>query len=293
MKEIIATRIDFNADEKEVKRYVYYRAIRDSLDNVLEETEFDEDTGVIHKWVYKFTESGELIESVKYGPSDELIERQTEIKDENNDVVKSLSEFGDGTMMITEFVRGDTGLVEEEIITNEEGDLLGRKTYLMDRFGNTKATIETDPDGNELSKVESSYNENSMFPYEDRYYTDGKLEFIEITKYNDQGYWTEILRSDPDNTKIEHTVYEYDKLMNVTKKTIRNFKDDSERIEESVYANKHKLVLFTIKINGYPVHEKKVTYDQTGKKICDEIWEKDYDGRFLSHIKCIYETRDI
>jgi hypothetical protein len=101
------TLLDLNKKEKESFQFKIYTI--DSKGQTLDETEFDSNSNIVCKRIYRYFEDGEVEEYIEYDPFDELLERHIHVKNEYGEIDRIKYEFSGGHKSIKQFSFTDLG----------------------------------------------------------------------------------------------------------------------------------------------------------------------------------------
>jgi hypothetical protein len=152
MEKWIITKIELDIDKKELNEYLFKSFTIDSKGNTLDETEFDSDSNVVCKRIYRYFETGEMKEFVEFDPLDSLLERQSYSKDDSGVIYKTEIEYAD-----------------KATVRNEDGEITGYEIYVYDDEGNVIQEKEQDEQFNDIFKYIKTYDENGLLNNEKRY----------------------------------------------------------------------------------------------------------------------------
>ena len=263
MENWIVTKIELDVDKNEIGRFVFKEYTADSEGNILDETEFNSDSTVANKRIYRYFENGAVKDYVEYDQMDELLERHTYVQNESGEVDKIIYEYGDGHKTVKEFSYTDLGLGDRATLKDENGSIAGYETYILDEAGQVLEHIETDYDHNEISKCVKVYNEDGLVTHEEEF-VDGKLK--------------------------ESVTYFYCARGHMIKKIINNVIDKYEVREEYTYDDRGNMVHNMSWQNGVLVFENKCAYDADDNLVTEEFFEIDYwQKRITRHEKLIHQ----
>lgn len=265
MESWIVTKIELDVDKNEIGRFVFKEFTADSAGNVIDETEYNPDSTVANKRIYRYFDTGEVKDFVEYDPMDQLLERHTYVANDSGDVDKIIYEYGDGRKIIKEFNYTDLGFADKATLKNENNSITGYETHILNEAGQLVEYIETDSNNSETARCVKSYHENGL-PAHDEQFTDGVL--------------------------TETITYFYCEKGNMIRKIIRNKIDNYEVIEEYTYDD-HGNMLHNINIqNGVVVFENKCSYDAENNLIAEEYFEINFwEKRISRHEKLIHERK--
>ncbi|MBL4593766.1 MAG: hypothetical protein JKX68_08135 [Flavobacteriales bacterium] len=88
MQNRITTKIELDRNKNELNRFIYKSFTIDSNDYIIDETEYDTDSNIVCKIIYRYFDTGEVNEYIEYNPLDELLERHTYFKNDSGDIDK-------------------------------------------------------------------------------------------------------------------------------------------------------------------------------------------------------------
>lgn len=263
MENWITTKIVLNTNKEEVFQFQFRTFTTDSNDNILEESEYDEDTNLVNRKIYSFYENGQVKEYIEYDPLENLIERHKHIRNELDEVYKIEFEYADGHKSIKEFFYTDLGNADKAVIRDEKGEITGYEIYVFDDLGNVKEEIELDSDQNEVMKYERTYLPNGKIKIQ-KQFRDGVLYSKESFRYdvNDREIEKIFKHTDDNNTVIDQ--YQYDERGNM------------------IYACSHQ--------NGVLFFENKCKYSIDNRLIEEEFFELDYwQKKIIRHERLVNE----
>jgi len=256
------TKIKLDRDKNEVDRYLFKEFTVDAKGNVLDETEYNDDSSVACKRIYRYFKDGTVSEYVEYDPFDELIERHEYVENESGDIEKIIYEYGDAHKTIKEFHFRDLGLADTATLYDEHGEVMGYETYVLNEDGQIIEQIEANSENVEIVKFLKVYDEagNSI---KEKKFVEGKL--VEIIEYT------------------------YDANGNVKTKITSNITQGFQAIDEYKYDDIGNMVHNTTLQNNFLVFENKCTYDENNKLLTEEFFEIDYwEKRITRHEKLIH-----
>ena len=263
MESWITTKIELDVNKNEINRFLFKNYTVDSNGNTLDETEYDSESNVVCKRIYRYFDTGEIKEYIDYDPFDELLERHYYTKNVSGEVDRFEFEFAGGQKLIKEFSFTDIGNADKATIKDENGQITGFEVFILDEQGRVKEEIELDSENNEISKYEKTYDENGMLKFE-KHYRDGIL-------FNEESF-------------------EYDEKGNLLKKNHRNHPDNFEVIDNYQFDIKNNMIYNSSKQNGVLVFENKCGYDENNNLISEEFFELDFwEKRIVRHEILIHE----
>ncbi len=265
MKHWITTKITLDVNKYETSRILYKTRTVDSNGYTLDETEYDAESNVVCKRIYRYFDTGEVKEYIEYDPSDELLERHIYSKDESGEICTQEMEFHGGEKTIKEFSFTDIGNADKATIRDENGEIIGYELYLLDESGRLQAEIELDSENNEISKYERFFDDFDRLKH-GKHYIDGNLSKMES--------------------------FEYDSKGNVIKKEETNYIDNFTITENYEYDQSNRMICNTSYQDGRLVFENNCEYDEFGDLISEEFFELDYWGKqVVRHEKLIHEVQ--
>jgi len=265
MDNWITTKIELDTDKNEINRFHFKTFTMDSNGNTLDETEYDSDSNIVCRRIYRYHDTGEVKEYFEYDPFDELLERHCYYKNSNGDFNRHEFEFSGGQKSIKEFSFTDIGNADKATIKDENGEITGFEVYILNDQGQTIEEIELDADNNEISKFEKSYSDNGLLKHE-KQFQNGELFNAEAFEYDSQG--------------------------NVVKKIQRNYIDNFEVIDEYTFDSRNNMIYNSSHQNGVLVFENKCGYDSNNNLISEEFFELDFwERRIVRHEKLIHELK--
>lgn len=257
MDKWITTKIELDANKKEIDRYHFKSFTVNSKGNILDESEYDPESNVICKRIYRYYDTGEVKAYIEYDSWDELLERHSYDKNTSGDFDRHEFEFSGGQKLIKEFNFTDIGNVDKATIRNENGEIVGYEIYKLDEQGRVIEEIELDADNNEILRYEKNYLDSGELNFE-KQFQDGKL-------FNGESF-------------------EYDKNGNVVKKIHRNYIDNFEVIDDYHFDKNNHMIYNSSHQNGVLVFENKCRYDENDNLILEEFFELDFwERRIVRH----------
>jgi hypothetical protein len=265
MGKWITTKIELDINKNEINRFLFKNYTVDSKGKTLDEIEYDSESNVVCKRIYRYFDTGEVKEYIEYDPSDELLERHCYFKNESGEFDRHEFEFSGGQKSIKEFSFTEIGNADKATITDENGEITGFEVYILDEQRQTKEEIELDSENNEISKYVKTYNENGTLKFE-KHYRDGIL-------FNSESF-------------------EYDEKGNVVKKIHKNYPDNFEVIDDYQFDKNNNMIYNSSHQNGVLVFENKCGYDNNNL-ISEEFFELDFwEKRIVRHERLIHEMRN-
>ena len=256
--------LDLNKKEKESFQFKTYTV--DSKGQTLDETEFDLNSNIVCKRIYRYFEDGEVEEYIEYDPLDELLERHIHVKNEYGEIDRIEYQFSGGHKSIKEFSFTDVGNADKAEIRNEAGEITGYEIYVLNENGLVGWVIELDAYENEISKCEKEYLKNGLISRE-KSFSDGQASKEEKFEYDDKG--------------------------NLTKKTFRNYFDNIELIDLYHYDDHNNMIYNCSHQNGVLVFENKCGYDQNNQLVLEEFFELDFlERKIIRHERLKHELKE-
>jgi hypothetical protein len=255
--------LDIN--KKEVNRFLFKGFTVDSKGNILNEIEFNADSSVANKRMYRYFENGAVEDYIEYDPFDELLERHTYFENGTGVIDKVVYEYEDGHKTIKEFHCSDLGFTDHVILKDEANLVTGYELYTLNENGQVVEEIETDSNNIEISKYVKTYNQEGLLLH-DKHFIEGKL--------------------------TESNAYTYDERNNLIKKGVTNHVDHLMVTESYIYDSRDNMVLNTGFQNDVLVFENKCNYDEGNNLIDEEFFEISYrEKRIIRHERLIHERR--
>ena len=265
MESRITTKIKLDVNKKEINRFLFKMYTVDSSGKTLDETEYDSESNVVCKRIYRYFDTGEVKEYIEYDPSDELLERHSYTKNELGEFDRHEFEFADGKKSIKEFAFTDIGNADKATITDENGYITGFEVYVLDDQSQTKEEIELDSENNEIAKYVKTYNENGTLKLEKLYR--GGVLFTEES-------------------------FEYDEKGNVVKKIHTNYLDSFKVIDNYQFDLNNNMIYNSSHQNGVLVFENKCGYDEKNNLVSEEFFELDFwEKRIVLHERLLHELK--
>jgi len=266
MKNWITTKIKLDVNKNELSRFHFKSFTLDSKGNTLDETEYDSESKVVCKRIYRYHDTGEVKEYLEYDPFDELLERHCYIKNAAGDFDRHEFEFSDGQKSIKEFSYSAIGCADKATIQDENGMITGYEVFIFNDQGQVIEEIELDAENNETSKYEKTYQDDGLLLHE-KQFQDGQLFAAEAFGYDLQG--------------------------NVIKKTYRNYKDNFEVIDEYKYDENNNMVYNSTHQNGVLVFENTSAYDDEQNLDSEVFFELDFwERRVVRYEKLMHEIME-
>lgn len=258
------TLLDINKNETATFHFTIYTI--DSNGQTLDETEFDSNSNIVCKRIYRYFEDGEVKEYIEYDPNDELLERHVYIKNDYGEIDRIEHEFNGGHKSIKEFSFTDLGYSDKAEIRDEHGEITGYEIYVLNESGQVNEAFELDADHNEISKSKKEYSENGLIRLE-KHFSNGQLFKEELSEYDDN--------------------------CNLIKKTLKNHSDNFEVIDLYQYDENNNMIYNCSHQNGVLVFENKCGYDENNHLISEEFFELDFwEKRILRHERLKHELRE-
>ncbi|MCG8698529.1 MAG: hypothetical protein MI922_10785 [Bacteroidales bacterium] len=256
------TKIKLDSEKNEICKFRFKTYSVNTKGNPVDETEFDAESNIVCKRIYRYFDTGEVKEYIEYDPFDELLERHQYKKNDFGEVDRSEFEFEGGLKSIKEFSYTDIGCADKAVIKDENGTITGYEVYKFDEEGNVIEEIELDADNNEIAKFEKTYYENGVLHIE-KHYQDGQLFTGESFEYDNRG--------------------------NIIKKILRNYRDSYEIVDEYKFDQNNNMIYNSSTQNGVLVFENKCQYDSNNKLISEEFFEMDFStAHVVRHERLIH-----
>jgi hypothetical protein len=286
MKKWNTSKILFDKDKNEIANFLFNVQTLNAKDLVLDETEFDIDGSQLHRYVFRYNNNGKLTERFEYDSINELIERTSFELNEYDEVVKIVTEFGDGEKVIKDFEFINNDRTEKVTIRNSENEIIGYEIYENDGEGNIIEEIEI-TGGIEVSRYQKVYEHDKLI--EESLYLNSEFEYKDMFIYKNE-LLSQRKRLDFDSILIESEKNEYNSNGKLLKKTYFNNKEKYEIIETNEYDSKGNVISTKAETNGRLVFRNDYTYDNIGAVMTQEILEIDWNGYILKNEKTINEV---
>jgi len=265
MRDWITIKIKLDRDKNEISRYQFNETTTDSNGRVLDETEYNEDSSVSCKRIYRYFEDGSVKEYVEYDPMNELIERHVYLENEAGEIEKVVYEYGNGHKVIKQFSFSELGLADTATLYNENDLVMGYETYVFNEKGEVIERIDSDEENVETLKYLNAYDGNGNVT-EERKFVEGEL--------------------------TEVTFYTYDSTGKITKKELSNKKDGFSMVDEYNYDGRGNQVHNVTFQNGALIFENKCTYDQNDHLLTEEFFEIDFwEKKVTRHEKLLHLSK--
>lgn len=262
MDKWITTKIELDTNKNEINRFHFKTFTMDSKGNTLDETEYDSNSKIVCRRIYRYHDTGEVKEYIEYDPFDELLERHCFQKNSDGNFDRHEFEFSNGQKSIKEFSFTDIANTDKATIKDENGEITGYEVYILNDQGQPIEEIVLDADNNEISKYEKSYSENGQLKQE-KQFQNGELFNAEAFEYDSQG--------------------------NLTKQIHRNYIDNFEVIDEYTFDEINNMIYNSSHQNGVLVFENKCGYDDNNNLISEEFFELDFwERRIVRHERLIH-----
>jgi hypothetical protein len=242
-------KVKLDLDKKERGRFPFMDYTVDSSGNVLDQTEYNEDASVACKRIYRYFDDGTVSEYVEYDPKDELIERHIYVENDSGEIDKVIYEFGNTEKIVKQFSYSDLGSADSAILYDENGEIIGRETYVLDDDGEITEQIEANAANVETIRITRSYDDLSN-PVEESKFTDGRLTETTSSTYGANG-------------KVERKVTSYKG-------------HGYQIIDEYKYDAAGNMIHNVSFHNDFLVFENKCEYDENNNLITEEFYEIDY-----------------
>lgn len=265
MREWITIKVELDRDKNEVSRFQSCQTTVDSTGNTLDETELNRDGSVSCKCIYRYFDDGSVQEYVVYDAMDELIERGSYVKDENDKIVKTILEYEDERKVIEQYSYSALGLAELVTVFDESDIVIGYETYVFNDNGDVVERIEMDEDRVETVRYLYTYDENGLV--EERKVVEGNLESVTSYTYDSNGY--------------------------VIRKEVNNEEEGFQTVEEYRYDERGNEVHIVGFQNGALTFENKCTYDESDNLIVEEYFEISFwEKRIVRHERLLHQLRE-
>jgi hypothetical protein len=254
--------ITLNRRSEEEDRHIHKNITVDSNGNLLEEIEYDMDSNILYKKIYRYFDTGGICSYTEIDHHDELIEKHTYTKDDYGYINKIVYEYGDGSKQIQDITFTDLGDTEKVIISDENGDILGSELYILNEHRKVKEMIELDADNNETAKHIYRYNDKGDQISEEQYI---------------------------DNELYKKELFEYDINGNIIKRDEKEYSYDSHIVESYKYDNNNNQIHSSVINGGILIFENKCEYDDNNELLTEEFYELSSEGKIISYEKLIHE----
>lgn len=280
MKKRQTTLTTYNSDKNETGQFLSKEITLDSLDRVIDVTEFNEKGDIIRRLTYRYFESGDLKEEIEYDSNNQLLQRQEFCQNEEGEFVRSIIEYGDGSKIVKDYLFSDLGNADRCYIKDENDQIVGGEVFIFDDNQNVICEIEVDENKNEVFKTERKFSESGNIVEESRY-IDGELEYVNLFTYNTKGLIVERIKKDFDGMEIEKEITEYNEQNEEARKVL--YANESEIIEEFLYDPNGNSVLNTVHRDGQLVFRVSCSYNEQNELLSEEILELGWDGSINRH----------
>ncbi len=266
MQNWITTKIELDVDKQELTNFLFKIVNVNSQGDILDETEFDPESNIICKRVYRYFETDVVKEYIEYDAFDELLERHTFHKNDDGEIVKEECELLGGQKTVKEFTFTDLGNADKAEIRDESGKITGYEVYVLNEEGFVIQEIEMDADNKETSRFDKTYDEKGLLNNE-KHYVDGQLFSTETFSYDENDV--------------------------IQKKVQQNYFDDYESIERFKYDINGNEIYNSTHQNNVLVFEIKALYNAKNELIREEYFELDFLGRrILRHERLVHELKE-
>lgn len=257
------TKIQLDNNKNEISRFHFKSYTNNSNGDIIDETEYDEDSNTTFKRIYRYFESGDVQEYIEFDPFEELLERHCYFKDDSDQIVRQEFEYTGGQKSIKEFFFTDIGNADKAIIRDEENTVTGYESFVYNNENQLFQEIEFDADNIEINKYEKFYFDNGLLRL-GKLYQNGEL--------------------------ITGEAFEYDNRGNVIKTILRDYVNNFEVINVFTFDKDDNMLYNSTHQNGVLVFENKCEYDNNNNLIKEEFFELDFwEKRILRHERLIHE----
>jgi hypothetical protein len=256
------TKIQLDLDKNETERFLFKEFTINSRGDVLDETEYNPDSSVACKRIYRYFDNGSVKEYVEYDPLDELIERHIYVENESGDIDTIIYEYADGHKTVKAFHFVDLGLADTATLYDENGAVAGYETYVLNEQGQIMEQIEKTSEQVETVRLTHVY--------------DGAGNVIVEKKFLD-GELTETISST------------YDDGGKVIRKATRHHGQGFDVIDEYQYDESGNMIHNVSFQAGFLIFENKCEYDENNNLVTEEFFEIDYwEKKIRRHERLIH-----
>ncbi|MFZ7133392.1 MAG: hypothetical protein ACOWWR_13650 [Eubacteriales bacterium] len=263
MKNWITTEIELDTNKKEKNRFLNRKFTLDAKGNILEEIEYDIESNILCKRIYRYFDTDEIQEYIEYDAIENMSERHSYYKNELGYNYLTEFEYSSGHKIIKESSFADNGSYDKTIIKDESGEIIGYEVYEFNDQGLVVKEIELDSDNNEVSRYEKIYDGNDNLIIE-KHYQDGSLHTGESFEYDD-------------NDNVVRTIHRF-------------YHEEYETIETFRYDVKNNMIYNAVHQNGVLIFENILEYNEGGNVISEECFELNYwQNNVIRHSKRINE----
>lgn len=266
MQSWTTTKIELDIDKNETGRFLFKEFTLDSRGNVLDETEYNSDSSLACKRIYRYFDNDTVKEFIEYDPSDELIERHEYVENRDGDIERIIYTYTNGHRIVKKFNFQGAGLADTATLYDETDAIVGYETYILNDDGHIVEQVERNADDMELVKYTKVYDEFGNAISEKKF-VDGKL--------------------------TETVAYSYDETGNVVRKVTINKAHTFEMIDEYKYDQFGNILQHITFQNGFVVFENRCTYDRFHNLATEEFFEINYwEKRITRHEKLIHSISE-
>src|SRR6478609_637117 len=244
MKTITIAKTEYAADKEIIAEYISAKHTFDDKDRVIEECEFDENGNALRKATYEYSPKGNVAVQVEYDESGEILQQMKYEENEEGEIIKQTHIFSDGshTIKAYELKDDDNGYTADVLITDEQGQVLGKELLKLDDKDNILLAVEFDEEENENNKLERSYNEEGKLKEEAKYFS-GEIEYIKRFTYTAEGKLEQVKTLDGEGNVLGVESFTYNEKGQQQENNIENRVDQFSVQKEFQWDDKGNITL--------------------------------------------------
>jgi len=290
MKEIIITKAELNLNKEIDRKFLHKKITVDHMDRVLDETEYNFKGDAIHRITYRYSTFDNISETIEFDASNNLIERQLYSEDENGEITSSTTEYGNGAKTTKKFQFTDLGNADKATLIDENGNVIGYETYILDSDERIVSEFESDENHNELSRIDRKFNDSGEILRE-THFSEGEIDEITSNHYRN-GQLVKIQRSKNLESIVSTEVREFDSKNRIIKRTTNYHEYSDVEIEFSEYDNNDNVVSNMVEVNGRMIFTNVCKYDKENRLLEEYIMELNLNGSINAHERVFYAYKD-
>jgi len=233
---------------------------------------------------YRYFDNGDAKEEIEFDAQNSLVERLTFEQNGEDIVTVATTTYGDGSKIIKTYKDTDLGNAYNAIMTDENGDYLGKEVHAFNSEDQPVEAVEYDEGDNVVLRITYEYGDAGFVIKETKYFD----EDVEIIEYNAPGVISSLIHTSK-GAKTNQEIYLFDNKDLLVKKTIINHHDNYRVEEEYNYDSRGNMTLNISTAGGNMVFKNSCVYDKNDRLIEEEILERHLDGRASKHMKLIHD----
>lgn len=290
MKTVTIAKTEYSADKEVLAQYVSMKHTYDDKGRIIEENELDEEGNTVRKATYEYSPKGNVSLQVEFDETGEILQQLKYEENAEGEIIKQTHIFSDGshTVKAYELKTGESGYTADVLITDEQGQVLGKELLQLDDNDNILLAVEIDEEGNENNKLERSYTEEGKLKEEAKYFS-GEIEYIKRFTYTTAGEPEQVKTLDGEGNVLGVEDFTYNEKGQQLENKIENRVDKFSVQKEFQWDEKGNIILTLMYRDGKLIYQSKNEYNEENDLISEDIIEIDWRaGRVERHEKMEY-----